>query len=190
MLYFISLFCNYWFVLLNPFTFFTHPHTPIGQPSKRPLFTIAKIWKQLHLFFHFHLHEISFSIPLLSDCVSFNLKWVLEHLIHLHLKQLLIGMELLQFYYWYFFLFFLHPLSTFFSLLFREEGRKRNTDGREKHQSIATLMHPDWGWNLQPGHVPWWGIKPTTFWLQDDAPTNWATHARALLLKEMSFYFF
>ena len=34
----------------------------------------------------------------------------------------------------------------------REEGRARNIDMREKHQSIAFDMLPDRG-GLQPGHV-------------------------------------
>ena len=37
----------------------------------------------------------------------------------------------------------------------------------------------DWGLNSQPRHVPWPGIKPATFWLQDSAPTNWTPLARA-----------
>ena len=34
---------------------------------------------------------------------------------------------------------------------------------REKHGSVASHMHPDWGPNPQPRYVPWRGIKPVTF---------------------------
>ena len=47
-------------------------------------------------------------------------------------------------------------------------------------------MCPDWGLNPQPRYVPWLGIKPTTPWLRNDAPTNWVTSLRAVptLLKK------
>ena len=38
--------------------------------------------------------------------------------------------------------------------MFRERGREKeregNTDLKEKHQSVASHMCPDWGSNLQP----------------------------------------
>ena len=100
---------------------------------------------------------------------------------------------------------FFHPyLRTlvFLLLLERKEGREKNIDTREKHWSLASHTHPDPGlvpgprticiqirghrhWhqeqrsNPQPRYVPWPGIEPTTVWLWDDAPTNWATLARA-----------
>ena len=52
-------------------------------------------------------------------------------------------------------------------LLEREEGRKRNMVAREKHWLVASHTHSDQELNLQ------------TPQLQDDAPTNWATLARA-----------
>ena len=47
----------------------------------------------------------------------------------------------------------------------RERKRKgeREIDVREKHQSIASYMYPDWGLNLQPRYVPWQRIKTITF---------------------------
>ena len=41
-------------------------------------------------------------------------------------------------------------------ILEREEGRERikNIDMREKHQSVACYMLPDWGSNTQPRYVP------------------------------------
>ena len=46
-------------------------------------------------------------------------------------------------------------------------------------------MHPDQESTTQPTYVPCQGIKPATFQLQDDTPTNWApAPARAL------FYFY
>ena len=49
---------------------------------------------------------------------------------------------------------------------------------REKHQSVASRMHPNWGPHLQPRYVPWLGIELVTFALQNDAkstepPPSW-----------------
>ena len=41
---------------------------------------------------------------------------------------------------------------------------------------------PDRALNLQPRYVPWPGIEPADFWLQDGAPTNWATPARTIVI--------
>ena len=46
-------------------------------------------------------------------------------------------------------------------------------------------MCPQWEIKPWPGHVPWLGIKPATFWLEKDAATNWAMSARAKI-----FFFF
>ena len=46
-----------------------------------------------------------------------------------------------------------------------ERGRKR-----EKHWFVVPLIDAFIGWVL---HVPWLRIEPATFWLWDDAPTNW-----------------
>ena len=35
----------------------------------------------------------------------------------------------------------------------REGEWERNIDVREKHQSVASCLHPDWGQNLQPRRV-------------------------------------
>ena len=61
---------------------------------------------------------------------------------------------------------------------FRERGREEEREG-EKHRSLASHMRPYWGPNPQRRYVLWLEIKPATFSLQDDAPTNWATLARA-----------
>ena len=45
--------------------------------------------------------------------------------------------------------------------LVRGKGREREKEKgeiyinvREKHRLAASRTHPDWGWNLQPRHVP------------------------------------
>ena len=68
------------------------------------------------------------------------------------------------------FLFFFYPdpRAFLFSLLLeREEGRERNIDAREKHQLVASYMHPDGDCtcldqisNLQPGMCPGWESSP------------------------------
>ena len=40
----------------------------------------------------------------------------------------------------------------------------RNIDVREKHQLVASHMHPNRGSNPQPRYMPWPGIKPAAFW--------------------------
>ena len=82
-----------------------------------------------------------------------------------------------------------HPRTLFSLLLEKEEGKEegerkgeRYMDVREKHQLIVSYTFSDWGSNPQPRHVPWPGIEPSTFQLKDDAPTNWATLSRAILI--------
>ena len=62
-------------------------------------------------------------------------------------------------------------------------GRERERNMMWETNTIGYLWQgPDWGWNPQPGCVPWpWqGIKNLLpFGLWEDAPTNWATLARA-----------
>ena len=62
----------------------------------------------------------------------------------------------------------------------RERERERNINVRDKHWSVASCMHPDPKLNLQPRYVSWPEIEPMTFWFTNDAPTSWATLARAL----------
>ena len=54
-----------------------------------------------------------------------------------------------------------------------EKEKEGSIDVREKHQLIAfcLLQEPQWGsaQSLQPRHVPWLGIEPATFQLQNDA---------------------
>ena len=51
-----------------------------------------------------------------------------------------------------------------------ERERERNIDCL-----VASCMYPDWETNPQSRRVPWWGIKPSTFWCRDDTATNWPT---------------
>ena len=64
-------------------------------------------------------------------------------------------------------------------ILEREEGierkRERDISVRKKCQWVASHTLSYWGLNSQPRHVPWPGIEPPTFWLWNNAPTNWAT---------------
>ena len=55
---------------------------------------------------------------------------------------------------------------------FREEGREKNIDEREKHQLVTSRTHPDRGPNQQPTYVPQPRTEPATFWLWDDALSN------------------
>ena len=52
--------------------------------------------------------------------------------------------------------FFLNPHLRIFLLILEREGGEgeRSIDVREKQQSVAFPMLPDWEWNLQPRHVP------------------------------------
>ena len=52
---------------------------------------------------------------------------------------------------------------------------RERKEEREKHQLIASPMHPNQGSNPQPRYVPRSGIKPTAFWCPDDTPSNGAT---------------
>ena len=51
----------------------------------------------------------------------------------------------------------------------REKERKRNTDVREKHWSVASLLCTDQGLSLQPRCVPQLESNQWPFGLQDDA---------------------
>ena len=46
---------------------------------------------------------------------------------------------------------------------FRQRRKGERERGREKHQLIASRMHPNWGLKPQPRHVPEPGIESTTF---------------------------
>ena len=81
----------------------------------------------------------------------------------------------------FFFLLFFNPHSRtlFHCFLGREEGRERNTDIREKHQLVASCACPDRG-SVEPRWgTHQWETELNLFGYQDDAPTNWATPARA-----------
>ena len=71
-----------------------------------------------------------------------------------------------------------HFLKRFYLFIFRLRKRGGGREG-EKHQSVASCMHPDWGLNLQPRNVPWPGIELVTFCFAGWCPTNWATLVRA-----------
>ena len=72
-----------------------------------------------------------------------------------------------------FYFFFILTREHFF-IAFREEGRERNIDAREKRRLIASHTCLDQGL-----YTPRLEIEPATFWLWNDAPTNWAIPARA-----------
>ena len=56
-------------------------------------------------------------------------------------------------------------------------GERKKIDVKEKHWSVASRVHPDWGLNPQPFDV----------W--DDAPTNWATRpGLTFILKKKKIY--
>ena len=56
---------------------------------------------------------------------------------------------------------------------FREKGRERDIDVREKHGSIASHMCPDLSICSDKE------LNPQNFGVQDDALVNWATPVRA-----------
>ena len=71
----------------------------------------------------------------------------------------------------------------------RKRERERNIDVGEKHrykretsQLVASCMHPDQGPNSQHRHVPDRESNVLPFSLWDNAPADWATPARAVLL--------
>ena len=89
--------------------------------------------------------------------------WVLTHThTHTHTQNHLSGLA------WFTsqtsmklgFVFFLN-LHQRICLLIWEREREIE---REKHQMVASHMHPDWGSNPQPRYVPWPGMKPASCW--------------------------
>ena len=80
----------------------------------------------------------------------------------------------------------IHDITSNFTILFffefqRERGRERGKHQCERETLTGWLWHaPQLRMNLQPRHVPWLGIKLTTFQLTGDPPTDWTTLARAL----------
>ena len=88
----------------------------------------------------------------------------------------------------------------FYSLLLEREGRRETEreKERERETSISCILYVpgprigtwDWvlyrsvagegGWGAVPMPVPWLGIEPATFRLQENTPTNRATPARAV----------
>ena len=75
----------------------------------------------------------------------------------------------------YCFLFNPHQGYVFIAFRERERERETNINAREKHRSVASHTHLDWGLNMEPRYVSWPGIEPATLWLQDNTPTNRAT---------------
>ena len=55
-----------------------------------------------------------------------------------------------------------------------ETDHQTDIDVREKHQLVASRVHPDQVSNPQPGCVPWSGMEPVVFGVQDDAPPDHA----------------
>ena len=84
---------------------------------------------------------------------------------------------------WSLFLKCFYPhLRTFFSLLWERE-RESERHWCERETSIGWLLlcatTRDWTCNL--GMCSDWQLNPWPFSLQEDAPTNWATPARAMI---------
>ena len=75
---------------------------------------------------------------------------------------------------------FINFIILFYLFIFRERGREGEREG-EKHQCVVPLARPLLGAGrsgLQPGHVPWLGIKPVTLWFTGQHSIHWATPAR------------
>ena len=82
---------------------------------------------------------------------------------------------------------FLILTRRYFFIAFRERVREREHWCERK----ALISCRDRESNRTPGMCPGWGIEPTTFWLQDITPTNWATPAMAtLFFKDFLFLFY
>ena len=66
----------------------------------------------------------------------------------------------------------------------RNGGREGNSDGREKHPSVASCMCPNPTTTATVAHAPTRNqeLNLQPFGPQDNIPTNWATPTRALLL--------
>ena len=79
--------------------------------------------------------------------------------------------------------FFLSSPEDMLMNLKREKGKdrekERNSNVREKHQLVASPMHPtpNWGWTYNLGMCPNQGSNPWPFSLWDNAMTNGATPA-------------
>ena len=77
------------------------------------------------------------------------------------------------------FFFIIKDFICLFIYLFLERGeerqkeRERNMDETEKHQSVVSRMHPNWGLNPKPRHVPRPRIYLATFYFAGQQPTNW-----------------
>ena len=66
-----------------------------------------------------------------------------------------------------------HPRTFFPLLLEREEGKKkRDIDGREKHRLVAFPYTNGLGIKPVSQYMASLGIKPTTSWFWDNAPTK------------------
>ena len=80
--------------------------------------------------------------------------------------------------------FFLSTPEDIFSLLFGERGgththRQTHTQWERNTDLLPSHTCPDWELNCSLGLCPNWESNPWPFGLQDSAPINWATLARA-----------
>ena len=66
-----------------------------------------------------------------------------------------------------------------FIYLFLERGEGKKKERRETSVCGCLSSTPYWGPSLQPRHVPWLGIEPTTLWFAGQHSIHWATPARA-----------
>ena len=77
------------------------------------------------------------------------------------------------------FMCFLATCVYFLRFIFIREREMWGKGDRETRLA-AFCTRSNRGPSPQPRHVPWPGIQPATFWLLDNASTNWATLARAV----------
>ena len=70
---------------------------------------------------------------------------------------------------------------TYLFLFIYLERKGRRKRGRETSMCGCLSQAPYCGPGLQPRHVPWLGIKPTTLWFTGQCSIHWPTHARAHL---------
>lgn len=89
--------------------------------------------------------------------------------------------------------FFNPPQDDIFSLPLTKRQKKGEGETSVWERSIIGCLPQAPGLgigesNLEQRYGPWPGIKPTTFWLLDEVPTNWATAARTFILLLYSLY--
>ena len=79
------------------------------------------------------------------------------------------------------FLFYPH-LRIYLLILETGGGGERERHQREKHQSAASHVYPNWGSDPQPSYVHWLGIEPANFWCTGQCFNQLSHLARAIFL--------